>query len=61
MEAASNSDSNKYESEGEGEDSEDGPSRWKHNNDLEMECVFLDEDQKEEDGLPEIFTPESIE
>ena len=57
----SNSDSNNYESDEEGEGSEDGPSRWKHNNDLEMDVVFLDEDQKEEDGLPEMFTPESVE
>ena len=37
----SNSDD---ESDSEGDDSEDGRSRWKQNNDLEMECVFLDED-----------------
>ena len=28
---------------------------------LEMDCVFLEEDQQEEDGLPEIFTLVSVE
>ena len=53
----------KSDSSGEESDnsSDDGPSRWKQPSSLEMDCVFLDEDQKEEDGLPEIFTLEAIE
>ena len=47
---------------GEDSDSSDaGPSRWKQPSSLEMDCVWPDEDQKEDDGLPETFTPESVE
>ena len=41
-------------------DSDDGPKRWEKPSSLEMDCVFL-EDEQEEDGLPEQFTLESIE
>ena len=33
-------------------DSDDGPKRWEKPSSLEMDCVFL-EDEQEEDGLPE--------
>lgn len=36
-------------------------NRWSNvQSDLEMDHVFLDDDQEEEDLLPELFDPESV-
>ena len=49
------------DSDDESEDSDAGPSRWNEPNSLEMDCVFLeDENTKEENNLPQIFDNESV-
>ena len=49
------------DSDGESEDSSAGPSRWMQPSSLEMDCIFLeDENTKEENFLPQIFDIDSI-
>lgn len=55
--AASPSESEEDESE----DSDAGPARWKEPSSLEMDCIFLeDENTKEENNLPQIFDTDSV-
>ena len=49
------------EEDGDSEDSDAGPTRWKEPSSLEMDCVFLDDETtRDENALPEIFDLDSI-
>ena len=55
----SNNNQPSYGSES-SEDSDATPQRWQVQADVEMDCVFLDEDQEEDELLPELFDTESV-
>lgn len=43
------------------EDSEAGPSRWQQmQQDEEMDCVFIDEDQEEDELLPDFYDSDMV-
>ena len=47
--------------EGESDDSDAGPTRWKEPNSLEMDCIWLeDESMKDDSALPQIFDLDAI-
>ena len=55
------SDDTSSAEEGESEDSDAGPTRWKEPNSLEMDCIFLEEEgAKDDSALPQIFDLDSI-
>lgn len=58
------SDSEQDEDDDDSEDSDQGPKRWAETNSLEMDCVFLEEEDtnghKQESHLPQIFDPELV-
>ena len=57
---SSSDDGSDDDDDGDSDDSGAGPSRWNQPNSLEMDCVFLEEENEDSTNLPTFLDSENI-